>query len=70
MHYAHVKRKEKQMNRYVMEEFYRDPGLRQRLFAAARRERSHAVRDGLAWLRKHLTARLHFRASRWIERLG
>jgi hypothetical protein len=70
MHHVHVKRKEKQMNRYVMEEFYQDPQLRRRLFSEARRERNRAVRAGLAWLVRHLKPNLHFSAPRWTERLG
>ena len=62
------------MNRYVMEEFYNDPGLRRRLFEKAQRERSRAVRGGFAWLQKKLKAHLlpHFNFSRpnWLERLG
>ena len=58
------------MNRNVMEEFYRDPRLQQRLFAQAHRERSRAIREGLAWLRKQFMQRWHFRQPRWIERLG
>jgi hypothetical protein len=77
MHPSHVKRKETQMNRYMMEEFHNDPALRRRLFGEARRERTRTVRAGLAWLlgglaglRKHLAPRIHLRPSRWLARLG
>jgi hypothetical protein len=74
MHYAHVKRKENHMNRYILEEFHSDPALRRRLFGEARHERTRAVRAGLAWLLRQAKARLrplfHLRPSRWIERLG
>jgi hypothetical protein len=74
MQYVHVKRKETRMNRYLMEEFYRTPGLRERLDRAAHRERARALHDGLVWLWSHtktlLAPRLHARPSRWIERLG
>jgi hypothetical protein len=70
MHHAHVKRKEKPMNRYVMEEFYNDPALRRRLFERARKERNRAIRDGLSWLRRGIAARLLARPAHWIEQLG
>jgi hypothetical protein len=69
MHHAHVKRKEIQMNRYVMEEFYGNPALRRRLFETARRERARSVLAGLAWLRRHLVPRVDLRAG-WMERIG
>lgn len=62
------------MNRYVIEEFYRDPALLDRLMAEARRERARTVRAGFAWLvgraKTLLTPRFHIRPARWIERLG
>ena len=62
------------MNRYVMEEFYNDPGLRRRLFEKAHRERASAVRAGFAWLKKqakaHLVPHFNFGRSNWLERLG
>ena len=62
------------MNRYILEEFHNDPALRRRLFEEAHRERARAVRAGLAWLRKQLTARLtlgiRLHPARWIARLG
>jgi hypothetical protein len=73
MHHAHVKRKEIQMNRYLIEEFHGNPALRHRLFENARDERSRAVRAGvaasLAWLRNHLPS-LQPRAGGWLERIG
>jgi hypothetical protein len=80
MQHAHVKRKEKPMNRYVMEEFYNDPAaLRRRLSGEAHRERSRAIGAAFSWLlgrpawllgvaRKRLTPRL--RPARWLARLG
>ncbi len=71
MHYVHVNCKENPMNRYMLEEFHNDPALRRRLFGAAHRERSRAVRAGLAWLSAHLKALFHPRLpARWIARLG
>lgn len=58
------------MNRFIVDEFHNDPALRRRLFAAAHRERSRAIRAGLAWLRRHLAARFDFEPRQWIERLG
>ena len=63
------------MNRYSMEEYYRDPILRTRLFRDARLERTRAIYQGFVWLARlpglivtRLTPKL--RPSRWIERLG
>jgi heme oxygenase len=71
MHHGHVKRKEKQMNTTTLEEFQNDPALRRRLYAEAHRERSRAVRAGLAWLGNQITARFKPRQpARWIARLG
>jgi hypothetical protein len=67
MQHGHVKRKEKHMNRYVMEEFYQDPQLRRRLFAEAHRDRARMVSAGLAWLWNHAKA---LAGPRWIARLG
>ena len=58
------------MNRFIIDEFYRDPALRDRLFAEARRERSRAIRAGLGWLRRRLTPRFDFHPRHWMERLG
>jgi hypothetical protein len=71
MQHAHVKRKEKPMNRYIMEEFYNDPAaLRRRLSGEAHRERNRAIRAAFAWLRDRLTPRIRLRPSRWLARLG
>jgi hypothetical protein len=72
MHHAHVKRKEKPMNRYVMEEFYRLPDLRERLERAAHRERARALYAGFNWLLAQLKARLtpRLRPARSLARLG
>jgi hypothetical protein len=48
------------MNRYIVDEFYRDPALRRQLFARARRERDRSVQAGLAWLKARMRAALHF----------
>jgi hypothetical protein len=58
------------MNRYVIDEFYRNPVLMQRLFANARRERNRTLHAGWTWLRKRLTPKFEFRPSHWMERLG
>jgi len=67
------------MNRYVIEEFYRDPKLRRRLFEAAHRERALAIKAGLkavadklAALYTRVVAGLASRGAggRWIEPLG
>ena len=59
------------MNRYVMEEFYQDPALRERLFGDARRERNRAIRAGFAWLVSYAKTHLApHRPSRWLARLG
>ena len=62
------------MNTPTLKEFYDDPALRRRLYRAAARERTRAVREGLAhslggvtWLVAHLKPR---RPVHWIERLG
>jgi hypothetical protein len=68
MHPSHVKSKEHTMNTLTLKEFYEDPALRRRMYAMAQRERAAAVRAGFAWLREHLTPRLH--PSDWIGRLG
>jgi hypothetical protein len=74
MQHTHVKRKENPMNRYVLEEFYRIPELRGRLYHAARRHRARALRDAAVWLWRHAKAlvapRAHARPARWIARLG
>ena len=58
------------MNRYVIDEFYRDPALRRRLFAEAHRERRRALRAGLPWLGRRLIPRFDFGPSHWLQRLG
>jgi hypothetical protein len=80
MQHAHVKRKESLMNRYVLEEYYRIPELRGRLYYAARRERARALHDAALWLwrsakafvtsKAHVTPRSHARPARWMARLG
>jgi tartrate dehydratase alpha subunit/fumarate hydratase class I-like protein len=79
MQHAHVKRKEKTMNRYMLEEFHNDPALlRRRLTTAAHRERARAIGDGFLWLGGKLAAlaaqvvtRIKpAHPGRWIERLG
>jgi hypothetical protein len=70
MHYAHVNCKEKTMNRYSMEEYYRLPDLGRRLDVEAHRERARAIYAGLAWLYTQGKARLTARPGGWIERLG
>ena len=67
MHHEHVKRKENQMNYAILEEFHNDSDLRRRMFAEAHRERTRAVRAGLAWLGDQLVTR---QPARWIARLG
>ena len=62
------------MNRYVMEESYRIPELRGRLYHAARRDRALALYNAAAWLWKRakafVTAIHRPHPARWIERLG
>jgi hypothetical protein len=77
MHDTHVKRKENQMNRYVMEEFHSNPALLERLIKQAHRERAHSIgaglTSGLATLKRlgrRLLPRFDFRRSHWMERLG
>jgi hypothetical protein len=72
MHHTHVKRKEKPMNRYVMEEFHRLPDLRERMERAAHRERARALHAGFSWLLAQLKARFtpRLRPARWLARLG
>jgi hypothetical protein len=77
MHYAHVKRKEKTMNRNILEELYSDPDAYQRMVERAHRERSRAIGAGvraalgaLAGLRQRLAARFDLRPGHWMERLG
>jgi len=78
MHDVHVNRKEKTMNRYIMEEFHNNPALlRRRLMTAAHRERARAIGEGFAWLfgslarlPGYLKARLTPGNRSWIARLG
>jgi hypothetical protein len=70
MQHAHVKRKENPMNRFSIDEYYQNPALRERLIDEARRERSRAIRAGLAWLLRHLAPRFDFGPRQWMERLG
>jgi len=58
------------MNRYILEEFHSNPALVRRVYARASRERSRALHSAFAWLRAHLTPRLHLRPGRWIDGLG
>ena len=70
------------MNRYVMEEYYRDPALlRRRITTEAHRQRAKAIGDataalfgalftGTSRLFNYVKARLIPRPGRWIERLG
>lgn len=62
------------MNRYLMEEYYRDPALLDRLVRKAHRERARAIGAGLIWLlgraKTLLTPRIHVRPGQWLERLG
>ena len=70
------------MNRYMIEEFHKDPVLlRRRLTSEAHRQRAQAVGDAIAWLFgalftgtsrlfNYVKARLIPRPGRWIERLG
>jgi hypothetical protein len=74
MQHAHVKRKEKTMNRYMLEEFHNDPALFRRL---AEREQARGIGKAVAWLFAAIgrafsqaVARLKPGPSRWIERLG
>jgi hypothetical protein len=78
MHHVHVNCKEQTMNRYMIDEYHRDPALlRRRLTAQAHLERSKAVGDAIAALFSsvgrlfnYVKTRLAPRSSRWIERLG
>jgi hypothetical protein len=74
MHYAHVNRKEKTMNRYMHEEYYDNPELFRRL---AHRERARAAGEAISSLfgaigrvLGYVKARLTARPGGWIERLG
>ena len=69
------------MNHNLMEEFYRDPVLLDRLMDSARRERARAMREALASMLRGLTRligraktllrpRVHAHPGRWLERLG
>jgi hypothetical protein len=53
MQHTHVKRKEKTMNRYPMEEYFSDPARYRRL---AEREQARAIRASLATLSGGLAA--------------
>ena len=78
MHHVHVKYKEQPVNRYMIDEYHRDPALlRRRLTAQAHLERSKAVGDAIAALFtgtgrvfNHVKSRLTPRPQRWFERLG
>jgi hypothetical protein len=78
MHHTHVNRKEKTMNRYILEEFHSNPALlRRRLTTEAHRQRSLAVGNaiasvfsGIGRLFAYARARLAARPGGWIERLG
>ena len=70
------------MNRFMLEEFHKDPVLlRRRLTSEAHRQRAQAVGEAIAWLfgalftgtgrlSGYVKARLTARPGRWIERLG
>ena len=65
------------MNRFIIDEFYRDPALRSRLFAEAHRESSRTIRAGLrqglaalVGLGKRLIPRFEFGPRQWMQRLG
>lgn len=71
MHHAHVKRKELPMKAFTVHDFHTNPGLRRRLFAEARRERTRALLAGLAWLRQRLPAAIGpSLVGRRLARLG
>ena len=78
MQHVHVNCKEQTMNRYMIDEYHRDPILlRRRLTAQAHLERSRAIGDAVASLFggigrgfSHVKARLTARPAGWIERLG
>ena len=56
------------MDRITIEAFHDDPQLRSRLFEAANRERSRALRAGWNWLREKL--RTQAPHGRLLARLG
>ena len=56
------------MNRYIIDEFYRDPALHRKLSSYARHERAKAVRHILSWMRERLVPRATSRD--WLARLG
>ena len=66
------------MNRFMLEEFHKDPVLlRRRLTSEAHRQRAQAVGEAIAWrfvgvgrVSGYVKARLTARPGRWIERLG
>ena len=78
MHYAHVKRKENHMNRYIMEEYFNDPAIGRRLYEQAHRDRALVIAQAFAWLLSTIRslatqAAAHLRPgrpARWIARLG
>jgi len=74
MQHAHVKRKEKTMNRNILEELYSDPAFYGRVVANAHRERSRAIAAGFAWLAGYIKAQFTphagMRPARWAARLG
>ena len=66
------------MNRYLIDEYHRDPILlRRRLTAEAHRQRSRAVGEAIIWLFGgvgrvfgYVKARLTAHPRHWIARLG
>ncbi len=62
------------MNRYSIEEYYRLPELRGRLYLSARRERAQALYAAAAWLWQHAKAlakpRARGHSAGWLARIG
>ena len=56
------------MNRFIIDEFYRNPALHRKLSSYARHERAKAVGEILGWLRQRLSPRATSRD--WLARLG
>ena len=78
MQHAHVKRKEKTMHRYPMEEYFNAPARYRRL---AEREQARAIRAAFAALsggiarlfgrlKTRLAAHLRLRPAHWAARPG
>lgn len=61
------------MNRFTLEDFYNDPDFYRRVNQAAQRERTLAIRAGLAWIRERaadLMPRAQPLTGRRVARLG